>query len=150
MFERLGKVQSDVDRVLEEVKKQAQTEIKPALNEAVNQLSSEIPKLEAIKWQQYTPYFNDGEPCEFGVYDIHAKFKGDDVGGWSEDGYYDLYEVGDKKKGVGLSDTQIEMLTSLNEIICGLEDVLKTAFGDHVEITMTMDGKLEVEEYEHE
>lgn len=25
------------------------------------------PKIPAIVWQQFTPYFNDGEPCEFSV-----------------------------------------------------------------------------------
>jgi len=26
--------------------------------------------VKAISWRQYTPYFNDGEPCEFGFSDI--------------------------------------------------------------------------------
>jgi hypothetical protein len=27
-------------------------------------------KVGCFKWSQYTPYFNDGEPCEFGKHDV--------------------------------------------------------------------------------
>lgn len=27
-----------------------------------------VPGVKAIKWSQYTPYFNDGDPCEFTTY----------------------------------------------------------------------------------
>lgn len=27
----------------------------------------DAPQVLAVRWKQYTPYFNDGEPCEFGV-----------------------------------------------------------------------------------
>lgn len=33
----------------------------------------QIPEI-YLSWTQYTPYFNDGEPCEFGVYDLHIGF----------------------------------------------------------------------------
>lgn len=26
-----------------------------------------VPEVVAVKWDQFTPYFNDGDPCEFGV-----------------------------------------------------------------------------------
>jgi len=29
----------------------------------------EHPTIQTISWTQYTPYFNDGEPCEFSVHD---------------------------------------------------------------------------------
>lgn len=31
------------------------------------------PRVEAVKWRQYAPYFNDGEVCEFSVYDANFK-----------------------------------------------------------------------------
>jgi len=31
--------------------------------------------VESVRWRQYTPGFNDGEPCTFGVTDPHLKFK---------------------------------------------------------------------------
>lgn len=37
----------------------------------------------------------------------------------------------------------------LSEELSGLEDALKTLFGDHVKVIVTKDG-VEVEEYEHD
>jgi hypothetical protein len=34
-------------------------------------LAPHIPPGYSIRWTQYTPYFNDGEPCTFGVYDLY-------------------------------------------------------------------------------
>lgn len=28
------------------------------------------PDIKLITWEQYTPYFNDGDPCQFGVYGL--------------------------------------------------------------------------------
>lgn len=30
------------------------------------------PELRAVTWSQYTPYFNDGEPCEFSVREFNG------------------------------------------------------------------------------
>ncbi len=45
------------------------------------------PTLEAVRWTQYTPYFNDGEPCVFGVNEpyIRGQFKSK----YAEAGEYD-------------------------------------------------------------
>lgn len=32
------------------------------------------PGILAVRWNQYTPYFNDGEPCEFNIYSIYFAF----------------------------------------------------------------------------
>ena len=49
----------------------------------------EFPEVEAVRWTQYSPYFNDGDVCEFGVNDPHIKFVGQDEGGDYEDGFSD-------------------------------------------------------------
>ncbi|UDL15302.1 hypothetical protein SEA_KUDEFRE_73 [Gordonia phage Kudefre] len=33
-----------------------------------------FPEVEAVRWEQYTPYFNDGDACEFGVREASLKF----------------------------------------------------------------------------
>lgn len=38
-----------------------------------NQMFAEHPYILALEWRQYTPYFNDGEPCIFHVSGIEAK-----------------------------------------------------------------------------
>jgi len=49
----------------------------------------DIPGVEAIKWRQYTPYFNDGDACEFGINEPYVKFVGQDDGGDYDDGFID-------------------------------------------------------------
>lgn len=38
-------------------------------------LIAKYPLVEAIQWTQYTPGFNDGDPCLFGVNDLHFKLR---------------------------------------------------------------------------
>lgn len=45
------------------------------------------PEVEAVRWEQYTPYFNDGDVCEFGVREPRIKFVGEDAGGDYDDGF---------------------------------------------------------------
>lgn len=37
-----------------------------------------LPQVEAIKWAQYTPYFNDGDECVFAVHEPGVVFEGQD------------------------------------------------------------------------
>jgi len=53
-----------------------------------------VEGVEAVKWDQYTPYFNDGEPCEFSVYDYSVKYASDDLSGDGEDGFVDSWSFG--------------------------------------------------------
>lgn len=48
-----------------------------------------------IRWEQYTPYFNDGDVCEFYVNEPRFSPAGedDDEGGGYSDGFYDLWEI---------------------------------------------------------
>lgn len=46
-----------------------------------------FPEVEAVRWEQYTPYFNDGDVCTFSANDVSIKFTGKDTGGDREDGF---------------------------------------------------------------
>lgn len=37
----------------------------------VKEFFEECPKVQAVVWDQYTPYFNDGEECVFGVNEVY-------------------------------------------------------------------------------
>lgn len=37
------------------------------LKEYAMGILEKYPNVKGISWTQYTPYFNDGEPCEFGI-----------------------------------------------------------------------------------
>ena len=37
----------------------------------VREFFKEAPSVGAVVWNQYTPYFNDGEECTFNIYDVY-------------------------------------------------------------------------------
>lgn len=46
----------------------------------------------AVRWRQYTPYFNDGDPCTFSAYGFGVKLVGGaEEAGDYEDGFYNVY-----------------------------------------------------------
>lgn len=44
------------------------------LLEIVKAHLEENPAVSAVRWDQYAPYFNDGEPCVFSVYEPRYRF----------------------------------------------------------------------------
>lgn len=65
-----------------------QVEPRP-ISELVDALDALLafPEVESVRWEQYTPYFNDGDVCEFGIGDVYIKFIGQDSGGDRDDGF---------------------------------------------------------------
>lgn len=51
--------------------------------------------VKAATWHQYTPYFNDGEPCEFSVYDLSVTNNEEVAANWLEGDFHEdrLVEV---------------------------------------------------------
>ncbi|MFC7245677.1 hypothetical protein ACFQO7_24650 [Catellatospora aurea] len=119
-------------------------------------------------WQQYTPYFNDGEACVFSAESFWART--------AEDGADDdwrVLEVGeyaDRHPTLGgrcLSDRgsyprtelpyegddeqRYERVRALADAVRGggFNDVLLEAFGDHATVTVRRSG-ITVEFYDHE
>lgn len=107
-----------------------------------------IDGVEAIKWTQYTPYFNDGDALEFGIQDLQVKISGWPEDG-GEDGFYDLWELKYVAEQDGL--TIPEGLTDALKLwdTQHLEKVALKNFGDHAQVTATPEG-FEVEYYEHD
>jgi len=88
------------------------------------------PDVYGVKWAQYTPYYNDGEPCVFRVGSVGVfPTKKDFENGES----WDFESYGEEPE------------TSLNQI----EDILETIFGDHTEVSVTRE-ELTTEGYEHD
>jgi hypothetical protein len=84
------------------------------------------PSIDTVSWTQYTPYWNDGETCEFTVHTWNITLNGDEESG----------------------DSKIEKVAS--SIIQSIdEDCMKDMFGDHCTVIVSRDG-YSVEEYEHE
>ena len=94
---------------------------------------SEHPDTYGVKWAQYTPYFNDGDPCEFGVRGVYA------FSSKEEFDAEDMLEEGEGIYGEG----------TLESILESADDVLRAAFGDHAVVSATREA-VTVEEYDHE
>lgn len=73
---------SDLSKEINEKVAIMQKEVKAlaekALNESVQKLFDAHPIVNEIFWTQYTPYFNDGEACEFSVNEAYFILEGDE------------------------------------------------------------------------
>lgn len=132
-----------------------------------------VPGVEAVRWQQYTPSFNDGEACEFGVHEASVKIAGDRIDVEDDDtgedyyesesgnGYrteYDLYGYDYstkeyRRKFVDLGEYDAEAifnaLDAFERVIqSGRHDtLLNDKFGDPADVIATRDG-FTIEYYE--
>jgi hypothetical protein len=122
------------------------------------ELFDKSEKIESFSWTQYTPYFNDGDTCEFRVSCDDPYVNGEYI---DECDWYDwrihYYLKGDQKYTNLLTENpelDIETYKVVAEFISVIEsipkDFLKDLFGDHAQITIHKDGRVEVDEYEHD
>ncbi len=103
------------------------------------------PEIEAVRWQQYTPYFNDGEPCTFRVYDAQIRLKNTTKEEMKDDdGFRDDWNLKNKELQKPLKEFN-KMLRD-DELL----DVLEDSFGDHVRVTVTTDNEVTVEDIDHD
>jgi len=86
-------------------------------------------KLQTFTWQQYTPYFCDGDICEFSVHEP------------------DIYELFSNTELTKNDETvAYKAIRKIVDTICskGFEDLMLLMFGDHKEITITSKAKCKV------
>jgi hypothetical protein len=127
--------------------KKAKAEGERVVREALREFFAAFPEVAAIRWTQYTPYFNDGDACVFGVNEPCVKLmtrdadedlqEDDEV----DDGLINSYDIKDANLKRALNELYRQMST--------IEDALKYAFGDHAEITATRRG-LTIDSYDHD
>lgn len=156
MFDNLKSLGDRVGKIKQEMVVEGKSVIKDTLKE----LFAAFPMIESVKWTQYTPYFNDGDACEFSVNDVEIKLGGaigkaieaseeddDDERGWINLEYDNVDNVDgiDKLTKNALS----KAIKSLNEGFQDLEDAMYESFGDHVEIVATRTS-IDVNECSHD
>lgn len=167
---------SDIKAKFEELlekQRQAKREFQVVAQDMLKETFKEFwklnPGITTVRWTQYTPYFNDGEPCEFGVNDVYfSNVKPDDLENLSSYGEYEgddedtfsgsayqfsadreyCRELQTKAYKVGVNTASI---TDLSTLIgsADMKDILLMMFDDHVCVTATCDG-FDVEEYNHD
>jgi len=147
------------------LKKELSDKLKTNFKKITKELFEEYPDLKYITWQQYAPYFNDGDACEFNVYQptfIFANEEGDEI---DEDENYEVSRVFNEH---GIDDEEIskhhavEMwgndtkkypsLLKFSKLITNgeTEDLFKEMFGENHTILIHRDGTIDTTEAEHD
>lgn len=119
----------------------ARKELKEAgtgvLKDLLAPLFEKFPEVAAVSWTQYTPYFNDGDPCTFrSNHDEPAVLDKEDMddGQWYENSF-------------GYNSEQDKMASELLGVIS--DDDMEALFGDGYRIIVARDG-VQVVEYDHD
>lgn len=101
------------------------------------------PSLVDFGWRQYTPYFNDGEPCTFRCCTYDAMVNGrDPYTGDDPEDPSQYPELAEKEFGV-LEKAVADFLGSFDK------DEFLDWFGDHARVTVTRKG-ITVDRYDHD
>lgn len=141
----------DFRRLKEEYDSKLKEDGLSAFREEFSKFFAEHPDIKAIRWHQYTPYFNDGEECVFDVYppDVFpypSPQKEKPLDEFEDEG--DNIEDPDEDP----DDDGWEYFPRIVRSFWGsLDDttLFQAVFGDHVRVTATREG-FTVEEYDHD
>jgi len=139
LFDELTALKEAYDTKLEE-------EGEDAVKELFKEFFEAHPKAAAVSWRQYTPYFNDGDPCYFrvGEMSLHLHEEDDEEEDYDPDGGYDSYSLSHSE------DPELKKMSEDFDKLTDIpEEVLEYVFGDHVTITATSEG-FEITEYDHD
>lgn len=123
-----------------------------ALKEAFKEIFEKYPQIKSIIWTQYTPYFNDGDSCVFGVNDFDVYIEGTNPTDQDEDDEEDDYDYGESIYYLKKSKDPVkkEIAKAVEELEKSLpSDVLESVFGDHCKVIATPKG-FDVREFEHD
>ena len=74
MKEEFKTLQERIEALNAEMQEKSKVLMKEALRDFFEKYDGVVQNL---FWRQYTPYFNDGESCEFGVHDVHITLTSD-------------------------------------------------------------------------
>lgn len=175
----LNKTQ-ECNALINDMKNNLNKLIKEELSNVMKDFFQENPEIQCICWTQYTPHFNDGEPCEFNVHDpffIVDGFDADDLQSpyeyESEDystvisnpGKYFMERAEEFEKSKNKNDKYCyDQVQSFNNQRKGLaeaceefstfisqnEDAFQSMFGDGVAVYLIPNKEAIVEEYDHD
>lgn len=122
------------------------------------------PQVKTIYFAAYTPYFNDGDPCEYSVGSVNFSpnswkmIRGayhddnldeEDYEEGEERPMHDFNSYYQKEAGYTISDEFKSDMKAFDRFLSRNEDFCLSAWGDHVFVRIHRDG-IEVEKHEHD
>jgi hypothetical protein len=171
----MSKLQTTFDKFIAdqaEMQRKFQEQAQALFKEITKEFFDKNPGITGVVWTQYTPYFNDGDTCEFSVGDptftnapidelssvLYGEYDGDTEGVWAAESvghvltsaykwkWYE--ETADLIKASGGVDA--ESCNLFAKAVCSSEmrDVMKAMFDDHSKVIATRDG-FDVDGYDH-
>ena len=166
----MSELQTKFDTLIEnqiELKKKFQAEAQSLFKDITKEFFDKNPGITAVRWTQYTPYFNDGDTCEFNVNDptftnaseeelenvsAWGEYEGENETVWALESYY-LHKISDwcKEEREKVSNVDIDSCRMFAKMVCSseMEDVMLAMFDDHVVVTATRNG-FDVTDYDHD
>jgi hypothetical protein len=149
----------------EEIKKMKKEMIEASnkiFTELTKSIFEEHPKVKSFGWNQYTPYFNDGDTCTFSANTDYIRINEEyvDDSNWVNETIITNYGTWNREKKVYEGRTEVPNLNYDVELSKASDDITEflsnfddeffiSQFGDHAEITVTAEG-VSVDEYEHD
>lgn len=108
-----------------------------------------VPRLKSLTWTQYTPYFMDGDPCEFSVNTVSfATDENEEL-----ENYREFEEADGSFSGEAytlkslVTSEEYKLCEKMEKIIYGNSGLMQDLFGDHALVVLRASGVI-VEEYE--
>lgn len=131
----------EIRKKIQEAKDRALEEAKVLFQDMSQDVFNRYPDMSSFGWVQYTPYFNDGDPCYFSAHtDSYAIRINED---WMESDEWDENEEARGAKVLPEPEEISAMLSVFDD------SDLESMFGDHVEIQVTRGG-VNVYGYSHD
>lgn len=106
----------EMNEAIETLREEYQAKIQASFHEATKAFFEATPDVQALEWTQYTPYWNDGEECEFGVGDVwyYLSFQDPESDDW-DGGESAGFGYGDKAPNEKELQEHIDSLITLIE-----------------------------------
>ncbi len=147
---KLGKKLKALEEKMAALHEQMKKEGQAAFNEAIKEVFEAHPEIEAFRWSQYTPYFNDGDTCEFGVNtDVDLLPVNKAPLPHVEKDKYRYRQEDEWYCGSNGMPYEYEAASNDFSAVLRIEELMLALFGDHGQITCYRD-RIEVEEYQHD
>ena len=144
----------DIAALLDQKRTELAAPLRSTLFERMQRVLIELPEIDRIEWNQYTPYFNDGEECTFSVHELlfPPADKSVDSELLGPNTYIDSEGWVSLRKGIETLNDRGRAVATLEKEFKSIEsDILRFIFGDHVTVTVRRDSTdFEVDDCDHD